>query len=263
MRMNKLEIIKTSSSKDLVVVLDFDKTLTCGEVDGVQVGSLAAILRVENFISEEYVAEAKQLFAHYHPIETDPHLDKETKSKAMQEWWQEHLELLTKWGLTIDDISKLVQSKFLKFRPGAKTFLSMLNDRGVRVILLSSGIPGYDGIKGVLEREGCNFTNVEIIANKLIWDEAGKAKGYVEPIIHSVNKTDFLTSGELAKNILLVGDNLHDADMVMDSPDRVVYRVGIYENKDETNLEHYKKVFDMVMVNEEIDFEKITNFLKN
>lgn len=260
--MNKLEIIKTSQNKDLVIVLDFDKTLTCGEVDGVQVGSLAAILRVENFISEEYVAEAKQLFAYYHPIEIDPHLDKETKSKAMQEWWQKHLELLTKRGLTRDDVDKVVNSKYIKFRSGVREFLQFLCDRNIKTIILSSNIPGTYGIKGVLMRENCDLPNIKIISNEVVWGEGDKAEAYVEPIIHSINKTDFLTNDELAKNVLLVGDNLHDADMVMDSPGRVVYRVGIYENKDETNLEHYKKVFDMVMVNEEIDFGKITNLLK-
>lgn len=259
--MNKLEIIKNPKPEELTVVLDFDRTLTCGNIDGVEVTSIIAVLREENYIDEDYVKEAKSLFTHYRPLEIDPNLSKQEKSNLMQEWWQKHLNLLTAKGFTKNDVDQVVLSKLLQLRFGVKDFLQTLNDRRIKTIILSSGIPGHDGILGVLQREGCNYPNIEIISNQIVWNESGVANGYVEPVIHSINKTEFLTVDKLSKNILLVGDNLHDAEMVLDAPDRTVFRIGIYENKDLSNLEYYQKAFDMVMVNEKIDFREINQIL--
>jgi HAD superfamily hydrolase (TIGR01544 family) len=255
--MNKLEIIKNSKPEDLTVVLDFDRTLTYGNVDGVEVTSIIAVLREENYIDEDYVKETKALFAHYRPLEIDPNLSKQEKSNLMQEWWQKHLNLLTAKGFTKNDVYQVVLSRLLQLRHGVKDFLQTLNDRNIKTIILSSGIPGYDGILGVLQREGCDYPNIEIISNKITWNESGVASGYVEPVIHSINKTGFLTKEKLTKNIVVIGDNLHDADVVLDAPNHTVFRIGIYENKDLSNLEHYQKTFDMVMINEKIDFEEI------
>lgn len=259
--MNKLDIIRKSRPEDLTVVLDFDRTLTCGSVDGVEVTSIIAVLREENYIDEDYVKEARSLFAHYRPLEIDPSLSKQEKSNLMQEWWQKHLKLLTIKGFTKNDVDQVVLSKLLQLRSGVKDFLQTLNNRSIKTIILSSGIPGYDGILGVLQREGCDYPNIEIISNKIVWNENGVANGYVEPVIHSINKTEFLTADKLSKNILLVGDNLHDAEMVLDAPDRNVFRVGIYESTDLSNLGHYERAFDIVVVNEKIDFREINQIL--
>jgi glutamate synthase domain-containing protein 1 len=47
----------------------------------------------------------------------------------------------------------------------------------------------------------------------------------------------------------------------LDAPDRNVFRVGIYESTDLSNLEHYERAFDMVVVNEKIDFREINQIL--
>lgn len=243
------------------MVLDFDKTLTCGEVEGVQVSSIIALLRLENFISENYVDEAKKLFAFYHPIEIDPNIDKETKSEKMHEWWKKHLDLLTEKGLTKEDVDEVVKSKFLQLRSGACELLTYLYNSNVKVIILSSNLPGEYGIQSFLKFKNCDFSNIEVISNKVVWGEDGKILKYLEPIIHSINKTDFLTHKLSDKNVLLIGDNLHDADMVKDSDAKVVYRIGVYENDSLNNLKIYKEVFDKVLINEEIDFVKVINLL--
>ena len=54
------------------VVADFDKTLTTLFLsNGERVNSLLSILRNGNYLDEDYVKRAKDLFAIYHPIEVD------------------------------------------------------------------------------------------------------------------------------------------------------------------------------------------------
>ena len=114
--------------------------------------------------------------------------------------------------------------------------------------------------------------NIEIISNQTTWDENGVMNGYREPIIHSANKYNFISNEQIKKNIIIVGDGLHDALIVKDSPANIseenrknILRIGIYENTktglSDSNLEKYQQAFDIVMINEEIDFKKVLEFV--
>ena len=59
---------------DLLVISDFDRTLTKSFVNGKMISSLLSILRNQNMLIEGYSEKAQTLFEKYHSIEIDDSL---------------------------------------------------------------------------------------------------------------------------------------------------------------------------------------------
>ena len=269
---NKIDPIKNAEASSKTIILDFDRTLIYGKVNGVEIPSITSILRNENHLDEDYAKRAHALFDHYNAIEKDANVGGAEKSKKMHEWWSTHYALKIEKKLNIGHIQQAVKSQLLIFRPGVKEMLKLAYDKNIQVIILSANGLGYDSIKLLLERDGIMHTNIEIISNQMVWDDNGVMTGYLEPIIHSGNKYNFISNEQIKKNIIIIGDGLHDALIVKDSPTYIaeenrknILRIGIYENTktgpSDSNLEKYKQAFDIVMANEEIDFKKVLEFI--
>jgi hypothetical protein len=47
-------------------------------------------------LSEKYSKQAHALYDKYHPIETNPNINLQEKTDAMEKWWIDHKKLLIK-----------------------------------------------------------------------------------------------------------------------------------------------------------------------
>jgi 5'-nucleotidase len=265
----KLESILDAGSDNLQIVVDFDRTLTCGTVNGVEVPSLMAILRSEDHLDQDYSDRAKMMYEKYRPVELDTNLSKEEKVKAMEKWWSEHYDLKIEKGLNLKNVLDVCKSDLIRLRPGVNQLLSVCHDKNIPVIIFSANSMGKVAIDEVLKRFGCLYDNIHVFSNVQIYDEAGRMTGYQTPLVHSQNKDEsVLGHMPLRENFIVIGDGLHDAEMInqkdKSGQERKLYKIGIYEAKDDSGLEKYKNTFDEVWssLDGEINFEKLNQYLR-
>ena len=244
------------------VLADFDRTLTTAFVDGKSIPSLISILRDGNYLTADYAPKAHELFNKYHPIEIDSKIPFEEKLKSMQNWWQEHFDLLIKCGLNKKDVEKAVESGKVKFREGFDKFTKTLEENNVPLVIMSSSGLGKDAISMYLEKANALYDNVFIISNNFEWDENGNMIGVKKPIIVTLNKSEILVKDfpvfekiKERKNVLLMGDSIEDIEMVDGFECDNLIKIGFLNDKVEENLEDYNRNFDATILNDSsLDF---------
>jgi cytosolic 5'-nucleotidase 3 len=234
------------------VVADFDRTLTKPFVNGQKAPTVIAQIRNGDYLTPDYSPEAHKLYDIYHPIEINPNLAERVKKSKMNEWWEKHFELLYKCGVNKGVLQKIVSKRTLEFRAGALEFIDNLHDRNIPLVIISAG-PG-DMIKMYLEQEGRLYTNVYVIANFFRFDKTGKAIGLTGKMIHSLNKDETNLKGtevyervRKRKNILLLGDNEEDVDMVKGFKYENLIKVGYLNEDTEKHIEGFKERYDVVL----------------
>ncbi len=262
----KLKRLKKKFSKDGIskfsVISDFERTLTYLFVDGKRVTSLISILRDENYLGNEYSKKAKALFNKYHPIEIDPKIPIEEKKSKMEEWWRKHYELLIKAGLKKHHIEKIINSGKIKLRKGCPEFLDFLYWHRIPLLIFSSSGLGGEVISAVFKKEGKLYPNIYIISNFLKWDKKGNFVGVKEPLIHSLNKNGSLIRKlqvfkvvKNRKNVLLLGDNIEDCQMINGLKCENVIKIGFLNEEIEKNLNAYQSNFEALILNDnDMDF---------
>lgn len=228
-----------------------------------------AILRSEDHLDQDYSDRAKALYEKYRPIETDINISKEEKSKAMENWWSEHYDLKIEKGLNLKNVLDVCNSDLIKLRPGVKEMLDICHNKNVPVIIFSANSMGKVAIDAVLKRFDCLYDNIHVFSNVQIFDETGRMTGYNKPVVHSQNKDESVLGDiPLRENFIVIGDGLHDAEMINQKDkggqERKLYKIGIYEAKDDSGLEKYKNTFDEVWssLDGEISFEKLNQYLR-
>ena len=255
---DKIDKIKLNSN-DFYVVADFDRTLTEGASD-----STWGIFANANQVGKEYKEKRTALYNKYRPIEIDPNISEEEKSKAMTEWWQLHINLFYEYGVKEEAVKNAVRLGNMKYRNGAKEFLRKMNELNVPVIIVSAGIGNV--IEEFLKLEEDLYSNIKIISNFIVF-ENGEFKGIAGEIIHALNKNvvkldeDSKHNLENIKNILLLGDGFADLKMISDKAKESAITVGFLGEKIEENLELYNKGFDIVLTNLS-SFDDVNNILK-
>lgn len=249
--------IKKAGSEKLHVLADFDRTLTKAYVNGKIVPSLISILRDYDYLTPEYPQKANKLFQKYHSIEINPNTFAKTKKKAMQEWWTKHFDLLIQSGLSKNEIKRAMFSGKVELRNGAKRFFSLLNKINIPLIILSSSGLGDDSIKWYLQREKVLSKNIYIISNTFKWDRNGRAIGIKSPIIHSMNKDEtvlkkfpFYNKIKERKNVILLGDNPSDVDMITGFSYNNLIKIGFLNENVRKNIQTYKKAYDVIILND-------------
>ncbi|MDQ5957180.1 MAG: 5-nucleotidase [Patescibacteria group bacterium] len=242
-------------------LLDFDGTLTSKHIRGKFVPSVISILREENHLDQDYVDRATLLSEKYHPIETDPSLSKEIKTEAMQEWWEKHLDLLIEKKLNKSHLKSAISSDLIQLRKGVKEFFREASNNKNKIVILSASGLGGETIELLLEKENIRTDNIHIISNILVWNENDIMISYEKPLIHTFNKYNFFSEEEVDGKVVIVGDNLADAEMLPRNVNNNIKRIGIYDNKDNAHLEEYKKIFDEVWAGDDIDFNKLIKLL--
>jgi hypothetical protein len=105
-----ISAIMQAGAEELVVIADFDKTLTHRNNNGKPISSLLSLLRDGKHLTPEYPAKAQALFDHYHHFEIDVSLPWEERVHLMEERWNGHHQLLIECGLNLSDLRDITQS---------------------------------------------------------------------------------------------------------------------------------------------------------
>jgi 5'-nucleotidase len=260
---------KKAGAKSIHILADFDKTLTTAFVDGRKVPSLISVLRDNNFLTPDYPAKAQALYNKYAPIEINPKISTAEKKIAMHTWWSEHFNLLIKSKLNKKDIAKAVEMKKIKLRDGVFEFVDLLNQENIPLIIMSSNGLGDESIKYYLKQQDKLFKNIYIISNQYIWDENGFAVDVKTPIIHGMNKDETMLFDypkiyqevENKKNVILLGDSPSDVGMIEGFEYDNLIKIGFLNENNEEQLEEFKKVFDIILLND-AGFEEVNKLLK-
>jgi HAD superfamily hydrolase (TIGR01544 family) len=254
----KKQQIISDGSKNLHFLVDFDRTLTKGIINGKEVKSLMEFFRSGPYISEDYAKKSHELANFYRPFETDPKLDMKEKKKKMEEWWIKHFELLISSGLNKRHLEKMVdeiqKAGFLEFREKVFDFFKIAKEKNIPIIIISSSGLGVT-IKMILEKNNQFHDNIKIITNEYTWDKKENAISVKKPIIHVFNKDETSINqfpeiyNEIKdkKNIILIGDSLGDIGMANGSNPKTLLSFGFFEEKTEDNLPTYKSAFDVVL----------------
>lgn len=233
-------------SERLHVVADFDKTLTRAFYNGGQYHSTIALVRDGGYLGAEYVAQSKQLFAKYHPIERDASISRQEVSVAMEEWWSAHWSLMVKSGMNAGVIDDIVSKRLIHAREHLREFVDVLEARRVPLLILSAGLGNV--IEGFLRAEGLIRENVKVLSNFFTFDSNGLANGFTHPLIHSFNKSEAqMPPGHFARRdqVLLLGDSLGDLGMSAQTNHDMELRVGFANTPEDE--QPFKRHFDMVI----------------
>lgn len=268
----KFENLKNRISEDGVlkfyVISDFERTLTNLFIKGERIPSLISILRNGNYLNPGYSRLAKDLFGQYHPIEINSEIPLREKQKRMTEWWKRHYEILIKFGFNKKHIKKVVNSERVKFREGSPEFLDFLYQYRIPLLIISSSGLGIEAVSMTFKKKGRLYPNIYVISNFLQWDGKGNLVGIKEPIIHSTNKNGSMIKKSSTfkvvknrRNILLLGDNIEDCQIINGLNYKNVIKVGFLNEGVEKNLEAYKKNFDVLILNDG-DMNYVNNLLK-
>ncbi|KAJ0866366.1 putative 5'-nucleotidase [Helianthus annuus] len=263
----KKAAIRLMGPSKFQVIADFDNTLTRFWVDGCRGQSSHGLLQQENPV---YNAKRDELFNYYHPIEFDPQLPIDEKTKLMEEWWGKTHGLLIEGGLTYDAIRNSVSSALIAFREGVVELFEYLEERDIPVLIFSAGLA--DIIEEVLRQKlHRTFKNVKIVSNRMKFDQNGNLVSFTGKLIHSLNKNEhaldmaaslheelgetddqIIDSASLKKrtNVLLLGDHMGDLRMSDGLNYETRISVGFLNHNIENSLDNYRKGYDIVYLHD-------------
>lgn len=243
-----LEKISNWTDDSVYILADFDRTITAANSE-----SSWGVLSKSGLVTKEYEKERRELFEYYRPIEINEDMDYKIKNKLMIEWWNKHINLLVKYKLSEEIITKAANdNNVMSFRKGAKEFLENMRDRNIPVIIISAGIGNF--VKQFLINNQCDFENIHIISN-FIKFEKGIAVGIIGEVTHSLNKNEVYFSSEINKklekrsNIILFGDNIADVKMTKAEKRDETLKIGFLDAKVEENKKYYQKYYDIICIN--------------
>lgn len=257
----KIQQLKINKNNTYVVI-DFDRTITSNESQD----SWAASANPKA-VGKELGKQMDELYEKYAPIEIDYTITKEEKEKAMEKWYAECMDLYYTHHLTKQKLKKSIKQSKLIFRKGAKSFLEKTYEQNIPVIILSAGIGNV--IEQFLNQNNSYYSNMYIISNFMTFDSKGNIEKFDNSkMIHSLNKTMKkhlpIEIQEMLKQKqykILIGDLIEDEKMVEKEEWDTTIKIGILNKKIEENIEEYKKHFDIVLTEEDANFELIEEIL--
>ncbi|CAK9822295.1 7-methylguanosine phosphate-specific 5'-nucleotidase [Anthophora retusa] len=240
----------------LQVVTDFDLTLTKQHVNGKQVLSSFGIFGKCKQLPETYKIESTRLYRKYRPIEIDPNLSIDIKTKAMKDWMIAAEQILKGIPFDASEIQEVTKIYGTDLRDGVKELFEKLQLLKVPVLVFSAGLG--DVVQAILKNEGVLFDNVKIISNFLKFD-GGEIGGFQNKrLIHVFNKNEqaieekYFKVLERRKNVLLMGDSIGDASILDGMVDTcAVLKIGFLYDHVESSLSSYMETFDIVLVDDQ------------
>lgn len=263
----KKEAIRVAGPAKFQVIADFDNTLTKFWVNGCRGQSSHALLQQED---PKYNAKRDELFDYYHPIEYDPKIPTDEKTKLMEEWWGKTHGLLIEGGLTCDAIRNSVATGVIAFREGVVELFEFLEERDIPVLIFSAGLA--DIIEEVLRQKlHRTFKSVKIVSNRMKFDQNGNLVSFTGKLIHSLNKNEhaldmaaslhdhlgevdeqMIDSDSVKKrtNVLLLGDHIGDLRMSDGLNYETRISVGFLNHNIENSLDSYRKGYDIVYLDD-------------
>lgn len=251
------------NSDQFHVVADFDGTLTqYFDHNGKSRPSIISLLYNEWILDDDYSKQAQALFDHYVKIEHDTILSLDVRQQAMEDRRTEHKELLMKKWLNYHHLEQITTMDRIVMRPCTDILLKKLYEQNIPLVIFSASGIGVDSIGLLLKHRWLDFSNISIVSNKLYRDEDGTMTGYSKPVIHSLNKTEsviwendeYKSLQEQVKDrihAIVVGDGLHDAEMVDKKAWRTILSIWLCNDKVEERIDKYSDAFDIVITHDD------------
>ncbi|VDM61977.1 unnamed protein product [Angiostrongylus costaricensis] len=214
MVMKKLNDLVKDGSNQLVVISDFDFTLTRFFDEN-----------KERCLSSHAVLD-HLLFAMH------PEMEEEVS------WSAAHENYIIS-GIHRDDIDRFVMDAKIELRHGASGLLQLLANASIPLLLFSAGVGNVIDVF-LRHQLGSIPNNVHIISNMLLFNEKGIASSCSEPLIHVFCKdssvipkdAQFFDNVTHRKNVLLLGDSLGDLHMDIGIAHAgTVLKIGFLNNK--------------------------------
>ncbi len=257
----KLKKIKKESVEQLHIVADYDRTLTKAFVQGIRSNTTFGYIENHPLLPDIYRAETKRLYEHYHALELSLTLEKKEKTRLMEEWAKTVLNLMIEYKMNKIVLNDIIEKKQIVMREGSNHFFNFINNYKIPTLIFSAGIgnliEAYLQTEQYLQKEESKTKNINIIANRIIFNENDYMIGYKEPIISSMNKTEALIKttdygAEIRKrkNVILLGDLLSDAEMCNGFDHETIIKIGFLNGKVETLTPLFKQAYDVIITND-------------
>ncbi|XP_022829135.1 7-methylguanosine phosphate-specific 5'-nucleotidase [Spodoptera litura] len=255
--LQKLNKMIHDGHNKLQIVTDFDHTLTRHTMDnGSVVLTSFGMFRECPSIPQHYKDEDNRLAGIYKPIESDPHMSIEEKTKHMIDWYVAAHALLKGVKFPRHELKEAANKMVQCFRKGVREMIDWSRAQQVPVLVFSAGLG--ESVLAAMTAANFMLPNVKVISNFLALDEDDCIVGIKGEVIHTYNKnetaikhTEYYDMVQQRTNVVLMGDNIGDAGMAegMEHCD-VVVKVGFLGNNREGNLTNYLNKFDIVLVND-------------
>lgn len=262
----KVEKLAADGLDNLLVVADFDRTLTPSMHNGRHAANSYQVLFRSGVMSAYFAQKMDELFSKYHPIEIDPRLTIEQKTPLIVEWWMAVFDLMKECGYSRQKLEQIIASGTLHWRDGVKEFLDKLAAAGLPLLIFSAGMG--DIIVESLKAVGADMRMIDVIANFSSFDDEGAYLGTKEPVVHSLDKNEGLLDvfGLRIKfagraNVLLLGDSMQDLDMIKGDNHQEVLKLGYLNHATEDTRLKYRQAFDMV-VEGDGDFQPVNELVE-
>lgn len=256
----KLSSFITGGIENLHIISDFDRTLTNPVVDGKRVPSALALIRMGNYLSENYSKKAEELFKKFHPIEIDKNISPELKNEMMEKWWNSQLSLAIEERMNKKVVKRVVEDNLNILRKKASHLFDISYYHNVPFLIFSAGVG--DIIENFLKEKNKYYKSIYVHSNFYKYGFGGLVKGYKSNIIHTFNKKastfqnkHYFSKIENKKNVILMGDSIGDVTMAEGIDFSNILKIGFLNEKINENLDEYKNKFDVVLVDtDSMDF---------
>lgn len=198
----KLECFK-NGCKDLVIITDFDFTLTHRYgINGENYFASFGCIETFPKLSKKFRDKMIENYNYYAPKEYDLSLSLEERRKLMNEWTTNGFEMFIKEEIHKENIKEIVEysieNKLILLRKDAEKIFKYGLENNVNIYILSAGI--QDIIEEFLHqkipefKELVNNNLVHIVSNKLIFNNVGLATDYKKPVLNTFAKVDVCKS---------------------------------------------------------------------
>jgi len=235
-RQHKRYVHAGTTPGDLIVITDFDATLTAG--DSEQCHDLIGFSKLMS-------AQFREAFA--------PLLDWASNAAIDGvEWWDRAHGYMVKYGMPPRQlIPRLVREAHMTPRPGALELLKKCEMLGVPVLIVSAGIT--DVIEEFLRQHAALTENVTICSNRLNYEADSSPKSVSpNPPITSFTKahtyksaSSFFEQHADRRSLIVLGDSVTDTDASENVPSDRVLSVGFVNERPDAS--RHAQAFDAVV----------------
>ncbi|TKR65529.1 hypothetical protein L596_025920 [Steinernema carpocapsae] len=258
---DKLERLIADGKDNLVVISDFDYTMTkYKNPNGTHYGNTHLIFdhAFEKQDKEAYL-EIEAFNKKYTSIEHSPYLTHEEKIPQMVTWFKKVHQNVIDQKLSRERVERIVMESTIKIRENVDTFLNLLDDSNIPLILFSAGNATVIEILFEKTLHEKSLKNAHIVSNRLSFNENGICDKFADPFIHCYSKNGFSLPPSdpyfheygTKQNVVVIGDSIGDLHM-HEGLDRsgVLLKVGFYNNnlEDKKLFKKYLDGYDIVIL---------------
>jgi len=271
--LQKIERIKQAKLDKLMVISDFDATLSKHHTKSaptIRLPSTFGVLEEDTGLPESARLICRQNYQKYYPIEMDTTISEEEKTKEMINWWTSSQAAIVGGGvITKECIIEAVKKSAVCLRDNSHLMMKYCTEKNVPFLVFSAGCGDIIDAQLKYKDPVCwSEENMMLVSNMLGFDEdTGLLTKFKKPLIHTLNKKGFTkrlkefgteSSARIdsmvqpRSNVLLMGDHLGDLRMSegMENLSDVL-TIGFLNYNFDVNLEPYMNAFDIVLLDDE------------